>query len=311
MGRVLTGFAVLALLVGGAVGTGPVAAQDATPGASPAASAALDGEVFTTQLLAWAVPRQPPPAPATLALLRYEFGAGTEAPIAPPDGFRLVAVEAGALVVGFDGPGRVWDQMPPAGPGRRGGGSPDPGWVVAAGEEAALGTSGAAAVPVGTVLRARNDGAEPAVALVAVLGGAEAAGGASPAPGVTVEVLGQGTADRLPEAGFRMQMVRWAFLPGYPQPPESEPGEADRQTGPGLATFESGAIEVRPVGGGTAVGRGGGAPEPVAGPTRVGAGDALNSQIGALQAWATASPAEPVVYVNIYLFPLDEILPIV
>jgi len=147
------------------------AAQDATP---PAGEFLDLPEGVAFELLGLGVAEELPAAPADFVLVRFTLDPGASFPIEEADpSVALVYVEAGAFTVRVEAPMTIIRAAfiaAIATPGAVEEGAVPPPEEVAAGVEFTLAAGDSAVFPPNVAGEARNDGAEPAVALLAFVG---------------------------------------------------------------------------------------------------------------------------------------------
>ena len=177
---------IVSLVVGLALGgAAPLAAQDATPAAEEFAP---EGVAF--EPLGFGTAEELPSAPADLVLIRFTIDPDAGFPIEADDpSVALAYVESGALTARVEAPIRVTRAATIAAfatPGAVEEGSlPEP-EEVAAGTEFTLEAGDSVVFPPNVEGEIRNDGTEPAVALVAIVAppeeGAGTPGAGTPTP---------------------------------------------------------------------------------------------------------------------------------
>ncbi|MGH2615907.1 MAG: hypothetical protein ACRDJC_11750 [Thermomicrobiales bacterium] len=217
-----------------------VAAQEASPVAEEEALP----EGVSLEFLVQAVAEELPAAPAQVGLYRITIDPGASDEFEPAPGVELVLLEAGALVLRFEGTATVI----------RAGATGTP---VAQGE-VTLGAGDAFLNPGDIGFAVRNDGAESAQVLgvgVFPAGEDEAPAEGTPAAdaemdmaeGITYQPLAYGVATELPAQPAVLGLVRLTLDPGASAPPE-EPHPGPElvvvESGSGAVTFTSGEAYV-------------------------------------------------------------------
>jgi quercetin dioxygenase-like cupin family protein len=203
-------------------------------------------EGATFEVLAQAMVEELPPAPADVALVRFTFAPGASDSIEAGDPtLVLVAVESGALTFNIAAAIRV-TQVAVAG-------TPVAAEVAAAGVEFTLGPGDSALIPPLAPGMVRNDGSEPAAAVVLLVSPVAAEGtpeasmdaGATPVmeeetEGITFQPLAFGSVETLPTGPGFLGIARLTAEPGVVFPP----GE---QTGAQVAAVEAGSFTVETI----------------------------------------------------------------
>ena len=175
---------VVAIVLVGLLAAGQATDAVAQEGTPPADEFELP-EGVSFEALAFGLAEAVPPGPTGLALFRARLEPGARIDLDPDPSYFMVYVEAGALTFRVDTPVRVTRAAAgtPAATGQGPEATPE---EVAAGTEVTLRAGDAALFPPnpgGAAGEVRNDGQEPAVALVVSAGPAEGAGAAgTPAP---------------------------------------------------------------------------------------------------------------------------------
>ncbi len=171
------GLLVVAVLLGALAlaGLRPAVAQDATP---PPGEGEFAPEGVTFEPLGFGTAEELPAAPADLALFRVGLDPGATFPVEEDDpSAALVYVEAGAFTFRVEGPIRVTRAATLAAfatPGAVEEGAVPAPEEIPAGTEFTLEAGDSAVFPPNVPGEARNDGAERAVALVAIVAPPEA-----------------------------------------------------------------------------------------------------------------------------------------
>jgi quercetin dioxygenase-like cupin family protein len=158
-------------------GLRPAIAQDATPPPGE------EGVTFAP--LGFGTAEELPPAPVELVLARVTLAPGAGFPIEADDpSVGLAYVESGALTIRVEAPLRVTRAATIAAfatPGAAGAGAVPGPEEVPAGTEVTLEAGDSVVIPANVAGEVRNDGAEPAVGLAALVAPPEEGDGATPA----------------------------------------------------------------------------------------------------------------------------------